>query len=65
MSVNFVVYDLADFCCPKMRNKDNLSYFGEKNHEKITVTKLLGKKSPIRGFWNLFLLFNFSCPLKF
>jgi len=25
-----------------MRKEDNLSYFGEKNHEKRTVTKLLG-----------------------
>jgi len=28
-----------------MRKKHNLSYFGEKNHEKRTMTKLHGKNN--------------------
>jgi len=38
---------LNRFPCPKIINKDNLSYFGEKNQEKRTGEKLQCKNKPI------------------
>ena len=34
------------FPCPKPRKKHNLSYFGEKNQEKNSMTKNHSKKIP-------------------